>query len=118
MMTLLNFVVVAATFIILSRVLPGVHVTGWVPALIGAVILAIVNAIIRPILFIITLPITIVTLGLFPLVLNAIALKITAALVPGLSIDGWGTAIVAALIISIVGMIWKSITKEPKPEKA
>src|SRR5438045_2349024 len=117
MMTSLHFVVVAATFIILSRALPGVHVDGWVPALLGAVILAVMNAIVRPILFLITLPLTLITFGLFLLVLNAITLKLTSALVPGLAIDGWGTAIVAALILSIVGMLWKSITREPKTAK-
>ena len=114
MMTILHFVVVAATFILLSRVLPGVHVTGWGAALFGALILAVMNAIVRPILFILTFPITLVTFGLFLLVLNAITLMLTSALVPGLDIDGWGTAIVAALIISIVGMLWKAITKDVK----
>lgn len=117
MMTVLYFLVIAATFVVLSRVLPGLHVTGWGPAIFGAIILALVNAILKPILFILTLPLTIITLGLFLLVLNAIMLKITAALVPGLDVDGWGTTIVASLILSIVSMIWKSMTRERKLEK-
>jgi putative membrane protein len=112
MMTLLYFLVIAATFILLSRVLPGMRVEGWVPAIVGAIILAVVNAILRPILFVLTLPLTIVTLGLFLLVLNAITLRIAAALVPGLGVDGWMTAIVAALILSLVGMLWKTMTKD------
>ena len=116
MMTLLYFLVIAATFIVMSQALPGLHVTGWGAAIFGALILAIVNAILKPILFILTLPLTIITLGLFLFVLNAITLKITAALVPGLSIDNWGTAILAALILSLVGMIWKAMTKEKKLE--
>jgi putative membrane protein len=118
MMTLLYFFVIAATFIVLSRTLPGFTVTGWGPALFGALILAIVNAILKPILFILTLPLTILTLGLFLLVLNAIMLKITAALVPGLSVDGWGTTILASLILSIVSMIWKAMTKDSKRAEA
>lgn len=114
MMTILHFVVVAATFILLQRVLPGLHVDGWGSALLAAVILAVMNAIVRPILFVLTLPITLLTFGLFLLVLNAITLMITSALVPGFDVNGWGTAIVAALIISVVGMLWKAITKEDK----
>jgi len=112
MRTLLHFVVIAATFLVLSRFLPGLHVTGWVPALLAAVILAIVNAVVRPILFLITLPLTILTLGLFLLLLNALMLMFTAWIVPGLSVNGWGTAILAALILSIVGMMWKSLTRD------
>jgi len=112
--TLLYFVVMAATFMGLSKIMPGFHVTGWVPAVFGAVILAIVNAIVKPILFVLTLPLTILTLGLFLLVLNALMLKLTTAIVPGLSVDGWFTTIVAALILSAIGMIWKAATKKEK----
>jgi putative membrane protein len=122
MLTLLHFLVVAATFIVLSRVLPGFHVNGWGAAIFGAIILAVVNAIIRPILFVVTLPITILTFGLFLLIVNAIVLKITSAIVPGLGIDGWGPAIIGGIVFSIIGMIWKAITHEdqrtPKMAKA
>jgi putative membrane protein len=118
MNTLLYLVVIAATFMGLSRVLPGMHVTGWMPAIFGAIILAVVNAIVKPILFVLTLPLTILTLGLFLLVLNALMLKLTTAIVPGLSVDGWGTTIVAALILSAVGMIWKAVTKKENKASA
>jgi len=114
MNTLLYFVVMAAAFMGLSQVLPGFRVTGWVPALFGAVVLAAVNAIVKPILFVLTLPLTLVTLGLFLLVLNALMLQLTAWIVPGLRVDGLGTTIIAALILSAVGMVWKSATKESK----
>ena len=118
MNTLLYLVVIAATFMGLSQVMPEIRVSGVVPALFGAVVLAVVNAIVKPILFVLTLPLTILTLGLFLLVLNAITLKITAALVPGLSVGGWGSTIIASLILSVVGMVWKSITKEEKKSQA
>ena len=117
MNTLLYFVVMAAAFMGLSQVLPGFKVAGWVPALLGAVILAVVNTIVKPILFVLTLPLTIVTLGLFLLVLNALMLKLTAWIVPGIRVEGLGTTIVAALILSMVGMVWKAATKESKPKK-
>lgn len=118
MNTLLYLLVIAATFMGLSQVMPEIRVSGWGPALFGAVILAVVNAIVKPILFVLTFPLTIVTLGLFLLVLNAIMLKLTAAIVPGLSVGGWGSTIIAALILSAVGMIWKAATKEEKKSQS
>jgi len=110
MTTVLYFLVIAAVMLALSRLLPGFRVDGWVPAIIGAIVLALVNAIVKPILFVITLPFTILTLGLFLLVLNAICLWLAAMLVPGFRVQGFATTVIAALILSIVGMIWKAVT--------
>lgn len=117
MNTLLYFVVMAAAFMGLSQVMPGFHLTGWVPAFWGAIIFAVVNTLLKPILFVLTLPLTIVTLGLFLLVLNACMLKLAAWVVPGFLVDGWGTAILAALILSLISMIWKSASREEKKVK-
>ena len=112
MSSLLYFAVMAAAFVGLSHVLPGFRVTGWVPAIFGAVILAVVNTIVKPVLFVLTLPFTIATLGLFLLVLNTLMLGLTTWIVPGISSDGWGTTFIAALILSAVGMVWKAIGRE------
>jgi len=110
MTTLLYFLVMAAVMLGLSRVLPGFVVTGWGPALIAAVVLALVNAILKPILFVLTLPLTIVTLGLFLVVLNMIMLWVTSALVPGFDVHGIASTLIASLVLAVVGMIWKSAT--------
>ena len=94
---LLYFVVIALAMIGLSRLLPGFHVDGIVPALIAAVVLAIVNTVVRPILFVLTLPFTIVTLGLFLFVLNAAMLALTAWLVPGFDLRGFWTTVLASV---------------------
>ena len=108
---LLYFVVIAATMMGLARVLPGFIVADWVAALIAAVVLALVNAIVRPILFLLTLPFTIVTLGLFLLVLNALMVWLTALLVPGVDVrDAW-TTFLASLVLSLVGMVWNGLTR-------
>lgn len=117
MNTLLYFVVMAAAFMGLPYVLPGVHVAGWGPAFVGAFILAVVNTIVKPVLFVLTLPFTLVTLGLFLLVLNAMMLALTDWLVAGIRIDGFGTTFLAALLLSLVGMIWKSATKKEEKER-
>jgi len=108
---LLYFVVMAAAMLGLSRILPGFKVHGWLPALFAAVVLALVNTIVKPILFILTLPFTILTLGLFLFVLNALMLWLTAAIVPGFRVHGWGTTLVASLILSAVSMVWKAATR-------
>ena len=107
MLTILYFVVIAAVMLGLSRVLPGFQVSGWGAALVAALVLAFMNAIVKPFLFVLTLPFTILTLGLFLFVLNAIVLWLTSVLVPGFRIQGFGTALVASLVLSVVGMIWK-----------
>jgi putative membrane protein len=117
MNTLLYFVVMAAAFMGLPYVLKGVHVDGWGPAFVGAFILAVANTILKPVLFVLTLPFTIVTLGLFLLVLNALMLALTDWLVAGIRIDTFVTTFVAALILSLVGMVWKAATKEEKKQK-
>ncbi len=84
---------------------PHFHYRDWIAIAIAAAVLGLLNAIVRPILYVLTLPITILTLGLFLIILNAIMLKLTAALVPGFGIDGWFWAIIGAIALSIVSMI-------------
>ena len=74
-------------------------------ALLAGVILGFVNAIVRPVLFFLTLPLTLLTLGLFIFVLNAICFALTAWLVPGFSVDGFFSALVGALLVSVVSWI-------------
>lgn len=116
---LFYFVVMAAAMMLLStsNVLPGFRVDGWQAALIGAVVLAAANTILKPVLFVLTLPFTILTLGLFLLVLNAAMLWITAKLVPGLHIHGVVTTLLASIALSLVGMIWKAVSKDEKKRK-
>ncbi len=107
---LLYFVVMAAAMLGLSRILPGFHVNGWGPALIASMVLALANTIVKPILFVLTLPLTILTLGLFLLVLNALMVWLTAKLVPGFEVHGFGTMLIASVVLALVGMAWKSIS--------
>ena len=85
-----------------SRLLDGLHFESTVKLAIAAMLLGIVNAFVRPLAFILTLPITVVTLGLFLLVLNAGMVGLVAWIVPGFTISGFWTAVGAALIVSIV----------------
>jgi putative membrane protein len=88
--------------VIAAWLLPGLHIAGPFAALVAGVILGFVNAIVRPLLFFLTLPLTLMTLGLFIFVLNAICFGLTAWLVPGFSVDGFWWALLGALLVSIV----------------
>ena len=107
----LYFVVMAAVMLLLSRLLPGFEVSGWGPALLAAVVLALMNTLVKPILFVLTLPLILLTLGLFLFVLNAIVLWLTALLVPGFHLHGIGTTLIASLVLSLVSLMWKSATR-------
>jgi putative membrane protein len=111
---LLYFAVMAAAMVGLSRILPGFSVNGWIPAIFAAIVLAVVNTIVKPILFVITLPLTILTLGLFLIAINAFTLWLTSLIVPGFVITGWGSAFLAAIILAAVGVAWKAITGEER----
>ena len=95
--------------IVAAWLLPGIHITGPLPALLAGVILGFVNAIIRPVLFLLTLPFTLITLGLFIFVLNAICFGLTAWLVPGFSVNGFWWALLGALLVSIVSWILNGV---------
>jgi len=85
--------------------LNGIHLSGAMSLLFAALALCAVNAIVRPIMLLLTLPITVVTLGLFLLVLNGAMLGLAALLVPGFIIESFWTALFGAIIISITGMV-------------
>ncbi|MBI1684629.1 phage holin family protein [Caulobacter hibisci] len=85
-----------------SRIVPGVSASGWQSVAIAAVLLGIVNAVVRPVVIVLTLPITLVTLGLFLLVVNAAMLGLVAMVLPGLAVHGFWAGIFGAIVIGIV----------------
>jgi putative membrane protein len=99
---LLRAAIAALGLWVASQLLDGLHFATPSKLLLAAVLLGIVNAFVRPLAFILTLPITIVTLGLFLLVLNAGMVALVAWVVPGFTIAGFWTAVGAAIIVSIV----------------
>ncbi len=85
--------------------LDGIYLGGTPSLLFAALALGVVNAIVRPVMLVLTLPITLVTLGLFLLVLNGAMLGLAALLVPGFIIDGFRSALFGAIIVSLTGMV-------------
>jgi putative membrane protein len=92
----------ALSFIITAYVVPGFQLTGLLPAMAAAAVFGFINALVRPILFLLTFPITVVTLGLFLLVLNAVCLLLASALTPGFEIKGFGSAVLGWIVLSVV----------------
>jgi len=88
-----------------SALLPGVHIAGTGNMIIAALLLCLVNAIVRPIAFVLTLPITVVTLGLFLFVLNAAMFGLVAAMLDGFVVAGFWSAVFGAIIVSITSTI-------------
>jgi putative membrane protein len=102
---LLRVVVNAAAISLAAYVVSGIRVSAVGPALAAGLVLALINAIVRPVLIVLTLPLTLITLGLFLFVLNAFCLWLTSAFVPGFSVDGFGAAFLGALVISVVSWV-------------
>lgn len=102
---LITWLVSAVALVITAQIIPGIVVTSFVAAAIAAIVLGLVNAIVRPILVILTLPISIITLGLFLLVINAISLLIAGAISPGFSVNGFWNALIGSVILSIISSL-------------
>lgn len=104
----LNAVALLAT----AYVVPGFHVASFSTAVVAAVVLAVVNTFIKPILSFVTAPLSLVTLGLFAFVVNALVLFIVSYFVPGFKVDGWMAAILGAVVLSVVATVLTSVLKD------
>jgi putative membrane protein len=102
---LVHLILTAALLLVVARVVSGVQVQGWGPALLAALLLGVVNAIVRPLMVFLTFPLTILTLGLFLFVINALMLWLTAALVPGFRITGFGPALLGSLLLTLLNVL-------------
>ncbi len=88
-----------------ATIVPGVRIDGWGNLIVAALLLGIVNAVIRPIILILTLPLTVLTLGLFILVVNGISLALVAWLMPGFTISGLGAAVLASIVVGLTSWL-------------
>jgi putative membrane protein len=108
MRLLLNWVVSAVAVWIMAQIVPGIHVNGAVAALIAALAIGFINATIGAILKVITFPLTLLTLGLFWFVINALMLELASAVVPGFQVRGFFAAFVGAIVLSLVNLLLKA----------
>ncbi|GAA3508589.1 phage holin family protein [Aquimarina addita] len=111
---LLKMLLSAVAVFLLASILPGVGVDSYMSALIVAVVLAILNAIIKPILVFFTLPVTIITLGLFLLVINIVIIKMADYFVSGFSVNGWLWALIFSVLLSVLQSILYGVLEKDK----
>ena len=111
---LIKILITSGLVLLIANFMPGVHVAGFTTALIVAIVLGLLNIFIKPILVILTLPVTIITLGLFLLVINALMILLCTKIVGGFSIDTFWTALIFSIILSVLQSIMNGILGEGK----
>jgi len=104
---LINWFLSALTILVVAYILPGVTVSGFFVALVVALVLGLINALIKPIFIVLTFPITIVTLGLFIFVINALLIMLADAIVPGFAVSNFLWALLFSLVLSIANKFIK-----------
>jgi putative membrane protein len=115
---LLRWLLNAVGLWVATEIVPGVSASGWQALVIAALLLGLVNALVRPVLVLLTLPITVVTLGLFLVVINACMLLLVAWLVPGFAIDDlFWSGILAALWMSLFGFAVQTLLADPARQR-
>ncbi|MGC8751315.1 phage holin family protein [Hydrotalea sp.] len=97
--------------LVATYILSGVHVNSATTAILVAVVLGLLNTFVKPILIILTIPFTILTLGLFLLVINVLIIKWTSELVPGFRVDGWWSALFFSIIVSLVSSFIEGLVR-------
>ena len=114
MKTFLKILLTALAVIVLANILPGVEVYGYVSAIIVAIVIALLNMIVRPLLIFFTLPATLVTFGLFIFVINAVIILLADNLVDGFEVSGFWIALLFSILLSIFRSILFSLLKDKK----
>jgi putative membrane protein len=102
---LARWIVNAAALLLVAYLYPGVTVEGLGAALIAALVLGLVNAVVRPLLIILTLPVTLLTLGLFIFVINALLFWFVAEIVHGFQVSGFGAALIGSILYSVITLV-------------
>lgn len=109
---LLKILLTAVVVIVLANILPGVTVASYVTAIIVAIVIALLNMIVRPLLVFFTLPVTVLTFGLFLFVINAIIILLAGKLITGFKVDGFLTAFLFSVLLSVFRSLLSSLIKE------
>jgi putative membrane protein len=105
MKLIVRWLLLAAALLFVARLYPGVRVTGFGAAMVAAFVLGLLNTLLRPLLVLLTLPVTLLTLGLFLFVINALLFWVAANVLAGFTVAGFGAALIGSLIYSLFGMV-------------
>lgn len=102
---IVQIILTSLILLLMAKMVKGVTIDSWGSALLGAIVLGLVNAFVKPLMVFLTIPLTIITLGLFLLVINALVLQLVAALSPGIKVDGFGSALLGALVLTLLNLL-------------
>lgn len=102
---IVRWMLLAAALLLVAHLYPGVVVQSFGAAMIAALVLGLFNAVLRPLLVLLTLPVTLLTLGLFLFVINALMFYFAASVLDGFSVRGFGAALIGSLIYSVCGLV-------------
>src|SRR5204862_706255 len=105
MKILVRWLLLAAALLLVAQLYPGVQVTSFGSAMIAALVLGLLNTLLRPILVLLTLPVTLITLGLFLFVINALMFYFAASLLEGFHVNGFVAALIGSLLYSLCGLV-------------
>ena len=108
---LIRILISTLAVLITARLLPGVNIDTFLTAVIVAVVLSFLNSVLKPIMILLSLPVTIFTLGLFLIVINTVIILITARLVDGFRVDGFWSAMWFSIVLSLVNSVLERIRK-------
>ncbi len=109
---ILRLLLSALAVVLLANILPGIHVATYGIAILVALVLSLLNMLVKPLLVILTLPVTILTLGLFLLVINALIIMLASSLITGFDVDGFWWALLFSLLLSVLHSILFAVLKE------
>ena len=105
MKLIVRWLLLAAALLLVAHLYSGVQVTSFASAMVAALVLGLFNALLRPLLVMLTLPVTLITLGLFLFVINALLFWVAASLLSGFNVAGFGSALIGSLLYSLCGMV-------------
>ena len=105
MIYIIQIIVTSLILLLMAKIVKGVEIKSWGSALFAAVILGLVNAFVKPAMIFLTIPLTIITLGLFLLVINALVLQLVAAISPGVRVSGFGQAVLGSIVLTVLNLL-------------
>lgn len=108
---LINLLLSAIAVFVAAYILPGVEVESFVTAFVAAIVLGVINAFLKPVLLILTLPINLLTLGLFTFVLNALLILLASNIVPGFQVNGFIWALILSLVLAVINFFLHNLNK-------
>jgi putative membrane protein len=114
----LHWIITAIALGAAARLVPGIHIASGPVLVIAALVLGFVNAIVRPVLVLLTLPLTVLTLGIFYFIVNGAAFGLAAALVPGFTVASLGAAILGSLVVALVSSVFAWLIRAAATDQA